>query len=184
MLTFLAGTNANECENTTDDVLEIKCFGIKVPGWKPRHNDKLIAGGVALGCLVIGGTVFLRSKQLEATKLAMESLTQIPFDVVPFKSHFGSLEIFVLAKDNRSKHAYIDYLFSKDLRNKIKSLFKTKGEEEIEFQLIQFGTMIVTNVEFEKLKKYMRARLQKIDWKIKNDCKGSLKVSVECFCYL
>ena len=137
--------------------------------WKPFHTTMAIASGTILGL----GYIYLRVQELEVSKLAIQCCAS-NLNSCPYAADNGSLEITLFTKDEESKQELIESLLSNSLPSKLKEVLGETVEGNVEVQLVQIGAVIATDEEFKRLEKMMKSKFKKVQWKIENDCKGSM----------
>ena len=143
-------------------VFELRCFGLKI-----LHITGLNQwAATALGGVTIGATYFFALNLIEKLATAVGALV--------VHASCGSLDFLVYTKDNESKQMLIENLLSKTLLAEIQAIVGGKEKEKIEVKLTRVGAVIVTAEELAKLEKHMKAKQKAVQWKIENDCKGSI----------
>ena len=152
----------------TNVLLESRCFRVNISGLKLWHTGMLIGGGIALSGITIGGTFYFGCKVLSL----IEKVIDI-FGSPVVQAGCGSLELLIFTKDKKSKQKLIEDLLSNSITTKIKSIVGDV-DEEIRVEPTCIGAVIATNEEFSKLQKHLKAKQKKLQWKINNNCKGSL----------
>ena len=140
-------------------VFELRCFGLKITGLNPW-------AATALGGVSIGATYFFGLSLIEKLATAVGALV--------VHASCGSLDLLVYTKDNESKQMLIENLLSKTLLAEIEAIVGGKGKEKIEVKLTRVGAVIVTAEELANLEKHMKAKQKAVQWKIENDCRGSM----------
>ena len=160
-------TNNDDKDKQTNVSLELRCIGLKITGLNPWHTGILIGGGIALSGITIGGVFYLSCQSLSL----IEKVIGI-FGLL-IKARFGCLELLVFTKDKKSKQKLMEDLLSNTITAKVKSIVGVV-DEQIRVEPTCVGAVIATNEEFSKLQKHLKAKQKKLQWKINNDCKGSL----------
>ena len=161
---FSASEKIEEKKVTRSD-LKVNCCGIftvTIPNWDSWHTSMLIASAS-----------FLSAYGLSILKEYIE----LKFGQSVVGVHPGSLVVTVISRKDESNLQLIENIMSSNFTHEIKSFFRTDMTEEVKIELTQVGAVIATEHEFYMLTKNISSKLKKIQTKIENDCKGSLKVS-------